>query len=311
MTPRICGLLLIGTTVVSHHLGAVSIRHDVAEVNYFNLAAGFTAVGRIESSVGLCTASLVSPTKILTAAHCVDNNNDGVLDDAVLSNYAMKFGTDVATPDFTVSNIASITIHPQWSTSNGLAQFDLAVMTLSSPFNSINPMTVHNVDPTGAMGTMVGFGLSGNGQTFAGTSDTLKRAANNQVDHVGNTAQEGFSIQADFDSPAMNTSTFGLNAPLALEGGTATGDSGGPLIVNHGGEDVIVGILNAGFNPFGNASEYGDVSIWAAVNEASNLAFLAANGITVVPEPGAYALLFSVGAMAWVIRKRRRAESVV
>jgi hypothetical protein len=113
----------------------------------------------------------------------------------------------------------------------------------------------------------------------------------------------GTSIRTDFDSPDLNTNTFGSATPLALEGTTGGGDSGGPLLVDFGSGYRVVGSLNVGYNPYGDYSEYGDVSIWAPGNDPDNIIFLQGMGIA-VPEPSAAAMLAVVLVIATHRRKR-------
>ena len=87
------------------------------------------------------------------------------------------------------------------------------------------------------------------------------------------------------------------------------GDSGSPLYAEFGNGRFIVGILNGGYNPYGFASEYGDISIYAPVN--SNLTWLASQGITpaAVPEPGAIGLAL-VGLAGMVLTRRNRRQRI-
>jgi secreted trypsin-like serine protease len=58
---------------------------------------------------------------------------------------------------------------------------------------------------------------------------------------------------------------FNLTVPTSpLEGGTAGGDSGGPVFVQTAAGLVQIGELNGGFNPVNpnNPCQYGDISLW-------------------------------------------------
>ena len=277
------GLLIL--ILVSSLASGISIRHDVPEANYLNLAASYDAVGLVDLGEYIGSGTLVSPTQILTAAHNVDDNNDGVPD--MTTGISFLLGDNVDTPDHSLS-VSAITISPQWATSGGLPQYDLAVLTLSQPFSAIAPMTMSTINPVGMIGTMIGYGANGTGQPpFQDDLDGLRRAAQNRIDIVGNPDPlDGFTIQTDFDSPNSSTDTFGSSAPLALEGTTAGGDSGGPIVVNNQGQEVIVGVLNGGYNLFGDPAEYGDISIWASFLDSDNLAFLNGEGLLVAPITG-------------------------
>jgi hypothetical protein len=81
-------------------------------------------------------------------------------------------------------------------------------------------------------------------------------------------------LQAQFRDPLNPNSTipnnnvnnvFNLTVPTSpLEGGTAGGDSGGPVFVQTAAGLVQIGELNGGFNPVNpnNPSQYGDISLW-------------------------------------------------
>lgn len=285
---------------------AIVIRHDVAQSNYTSLSASFAAVGRISSS-NFSSGTLVSSTKFLTAAHSVDGNRDGIVDNA-LNTYRIRFGANTssnATADYTISSFASISIHPQWSLTNGNRTFDLAVVTLTNPFTQITPISLSNLNPSGMTGTMVGYGGYATGNNAATlTYDNIRRAANNVVDVSSNA-----TVRTDFDSPSGNTSTLGSAVPLALEGTTAPGDSGGPLLVDFGSGARLIGVLSGGFQGVGGVDyEYGDVSIYAPINNDVNISYLATQGIP-VPEPGVLATALVGLAVGWGLRRKSRSRA--
>ena len=273
-----CGLLTAAVTLAGGtNAHAISIRHDVPASEYFALANQFTATGRLDEGGGaLCSASLVAPNKVLTAAHCVDGIR-GPIDnraDIDLSSAFFKVGSDVGNPD-AVRNVTSVAVN-NW---NGSANGDMAILTLASPINNIAPMQISSLDPSGMVGTMIGYGYHGTGANFNYGDDDLRRGAQNVIDVTGGTNE------TDFDHPNRSTNSTGSATPLRLEGTTASGDSGGPLIADFGFGPAIVGVLNGGFNPFGQESEYGDISIWAAVQRQANVNFLTNNGLSLVNNP--------------------------
>ena len=76
-------------------------------------------------------------------------------------------------------------------------------------------------------------------------------------------------LLAQFRDPLSpnNPNSFGLTVPTSpLEGGTAPGDSGGPVFIQTAAGLVQIGALQGGVNPVGNDSEYGDVSAWTPLS---------------------------------------------
>lgn len=269
--------------------------------------------------------------KFLTAAHNVDSENgsggttpNGIMD---ALSFTIFFGDNTGGSGGTASGTvvvpaANITVHPFWQNGDGAglngssSQYDLAVMTFSlANVTGLLPGTlgISTASPLGQVGTMVGYGTWGNGQTFTtNTSDGIRRAGKNNIDVVGTTlddpANQGITLQTDFDGPTIGQGhTTGTNVALALESSTAGGDSGGPLIA--GG--MIVGVLNGGFPGTGAPlSQYGDRSVWAPLTTTSNQNFLTGAGVTLgaVPEPARVCLLgMALGAFG--LRRRRPAVS--
>ena len=278
--------LLLSALLAASGAQAISIRHDtpVAQYNLLAQQNAYSAAGYIVDGFGqFCTGTLVSSTQVLTASHCVDDDADGQIDAGVnLANTSFGFGANV--PGNVTPNIASAAINPRWVQTGGDSAFDVAVLTLSHPINSVTPASITGRDPIGRVGTMIGYGDQGFGDFFPdsipGANDRL--AGRNVID-----ASDGL-VQTDFDSPAEDTSTLGGATPLNLEGSTGPGDSGGPLFVQFGDVALVVGTLNGGANEVQGRfdSEYGDVSDWAALRNPPNLAFLASLGITpFAPQP--------------------------
>lgn len=302
---RLKSTLMTATCAVALSVGWVSdaaaifIRDDVAVGSYNGLAADvrFQAAGYLGTAGGsgsFCSGTLIGASTFLTAAHCVDYNFDFILDD---TPGTLVVGFDVNFPLSLPSyNVLSISIHPGW---NGAPQYDLALIELTAAILGITPAIISLHDPIGQLGTMIGYGVQRNGLGVALIGANSRLGAQNIIN------QSGPDIQTDFDHPNGTTNSFGDVFPVALEGTTAPGDSGGPLFAVYGGNDVIVGVLHGGFNPFGVASGYGDISIWASLRDPANVAFLH-NRIHGVPEPSTLPLLLAGLLGAIYARKWRR-----
>ncbi|QOV88653.1 trypsin-like serine protease [Humisphaera borealis] len=257
---------------------AVYIRHDRSVGDYNAIgarptfgASGYLADSRDGFEIG--SATLVSPTKILTAAHVFDDDGDLAVDRPRAFKY-LTFGTQTNIPSALSANVKSIKINPAYK--GGKAAFDLAVITLSSPVNGVTPGRMSSRDAVGKRGAMVGYGFQGTGRGLSVPGAANKLGAFNEISIL----RDG-TYQTDFDSPTGNTSTFGPSTPLTYEGTTASGDSGSALWADFGNNAWnIVGVLNGGFNKKGQDFQYGDVSIYASLANTRNISFLTKQGLS-------------------------------
>ncbi len=206
------------TTVESKIINGTDDSGDPAIVAIFAKLKG-------KDSGGLCTGTVISPTVVLTAAHCVDpaafqgeqvesftvitdwNLTDGIADDARLAVKETHFD-----PEF---NINSVT--------NG---HDVAVVILGEP-TAITPIP-WNSKPLDTVNKfpirLVGYGLSdGFNQTGAG----VKREAKSKTRSV-------------------NT-LFVKHGQFLVGSRICNGDSGGPVLANIEGRETVIGVNSFGY----------------------------------------------------------------
>ena len=108
-------------------------------------AKGWEAVGRLDLRGGYCTATLIAPSLVLSAAHCVYDSAGRLRDvDEIVFRAGYRHGKSVAT-----RNIRKVAAHPGYTATDPLTDrnvsHDLALLELSSPILSheINPFVLH------------------------------------------------------------------------------------------------------------------------------------------------------------------------
>ena len=166
-----------------------------------------------EYTISACTATLITPETMLTAAHC---GNDYPLE-AVLAFGAAFFGPSVDEASLEVG-LSNLVVHPDYeelvNTPIGpdYGSHDISVLTLATPVLDIEPALLRRVELTDAdEGTellSVGFGVTSAG----GEDGGIKRSAVVTVDQLW----QGFLLSDNASNPN--------------EASICSGDSGGPML---------------------------------------------------------------------------------
>lgn len=176
----------------------------------------YPAVGALTADGGaFCTGTLVDPTTVLTAAHCVDYIADSNAD---LQFYTGAGGVGTLPDGIEITGAES---HEDWNDVNG----DIGVVYLAEA-SEVTPLYVNLEEMEastweGRRVTLVGYGITGDGETDSGEK-----------------LETEVAIYA-FDEDVFFHYTAGTNACF--------GDSGGPALYEFEDGWQVVGVLSAVF----------------------------------------------------------------
>lgn len=186
----------------------------------------FPAVAEIlilngDSSVALCSGTLIEPTIVLTAGHCLSfdpraafirvfpNGGAGVRYDAV-----------------------AYSVHPDFNL-NVIAFSDASILVLGGPVAGVAPLSLATRTPRAhAKGTIVGFGQDGD----VPGSEEVKRVGTVRLRHCPRAIRRVGIF-------AGQLSTSVCWKPKRRGNDTCPGDSGGPLLV----DGAVAGVTSGGY----------------------------------------------------------------
>lgn len=165
---------------------------------------------RFDNGASICSAVLVSPRVLLTAAHCVDPVFHGA--NALTVRAINKPDTSNLMQSDAIE-VTSMLRHPQWNASDQESSFDLAMLLLARAPVGVSPATL-GAPVSGSMLKVFGYGRT---SVNAGSTSGVRREVTTAMTSLR---------AAEFE--------FGASGSV----GICAGDSGGPSFVN--GE--VVGI---------------------------------------------------------------------
>jgi secreted trypsin-like serine protease len=184
-------------------------------------------------SGSLCTSTLIAPTVLLTAAHCVHPQLVGA---------GARF-TAISGPNFRTgaqAAVRSTSFNPSFNPNNPFAGNDFAVAILAAPLAGVTPIPVNRTAPAaGGTVRLIGYGNNDGGQSpdFTGTGAGTKRQVTTRIASVTNL------LVNIGDSTA----------------GTCQGDSGGPAFQRVGGVERVIGVTSFGRLGCRGSSSFGRV----------------------------------------------------
>jgi secreted trypsin-like serine protease len=295
--PATAAWLLAAAGVVCVLPAQAAMMHDSVDTGLYEThAETLPSVGWVAARNGsnpwhYVSGVLIEPRWVLTAGHAAVGSDGSVFDEfqfGVGSNYLTAPGETAA--------VLAAYAHPDYDPAAPEGSTpDLALLYLSDPIQTVAPAARFvGVDAVGTEVHFAGYGRPGTPSTGVQPADGQTRGFVGTIDGFGD---PGEGLTTDYATvPFTDVGPF-----FDALGGLATsGDSGGGMFVDSGGEYQLAGImaLNLGGFDYGGSTASMRVSLYNDWIDAT---------IAEVPEPSALVLLLAAAAMlVWQAGRQRR-----